>query len=253
MLSACASKPPAPVVERSTIPRAEVPVDGLHTVSRGDTLHGIAFKYGLDYRDIARWNSISAPYTIYPDQIVRLRPLPAGSVRTASAPARTSSTRAVPDRPPPERPEPASPSRSATVTATKKPATVSSSERFNGSWKWPVNGRVLRTFKAGDASRNGIDIAGQEGQSVTAAAAGEVVYSGNGLIGYGELVIVKHDQRMLSAYAHNRRRLVEEGARISQGQKLAEMGRNDRNEQVLHFEIRRDGKPVDPLQYLPKK
>lgn len=86
-----------------------------------------------------------------------------------------------------------------------------------------------------------------------AASSGEVVYSGNGLIGYGELVIIKHDERMLSAYAHNRRRLVAEGETITQGQKIAEVGRNDRNEKVLHFEIRRDGKPVDPLQYLPKR
>lgn len=112
---------------------------------------------------------------------------------------------------------------------------------------------MLRTFKAGDPARNGIDIRGDEGATVRAAGGGEVVYSGNGLIGYGELVIVKHDERMLSAYAHNRRRLVAEGDQVSQGQKIAEVGRNDRSETVLHFEIRRDGKPVDPLQLLPRR
>ena len=112
---------------------------------------------------------------------------------------------------------------------------------------------MLRTFKAGDPSRNGLDIADQSGAPVKATAAGDVVYSGNGLIGYGELVIIKHSDRMLSAYAHNQRRLVAEGERVSQGQVIAEVGSNDRGENLLHFEIRRDGKPVDPRQYLPPR
>ena len=112
---------------------------------------------------------------------------------------------------------------------------------------------MLRTFKAGDPTRNGLDIAGREGQPVLAAGDGEVVYSGNGLIGYGELVIVKHDDRLLSAYGHNRQRLVREGDRVTRGQRIAELGRNDRNEAVLHFEIRRDGKPIDPLGLLPAR
>ena len=112
---------------------------------------------------------------------------------------------------------------------------------------------MLRSFKDGDPSRNGLDIASKEGRAVVAAGPGEVVYSGNGLIGYGELVIIKHDDRMLSAYGHNRQRLVAEGDRITRGQKIAEVGRNDRNEQILHFEIRRDGKPVDPMGYLPRR
>ena len=257
LLGACASKPPAPVVERSTLPRAELPVDGLHRVSRGDTLHGIAFKYGLDYRDIAAWNGIRAPYTIYPDQVVRLQPPPAGSVRTASVPARSATTRPAPAdqhcrRTPPATAGPVSQQTPARAEPAPKPVASQAATASAGAWQWPVQGRVLRSFKAGDPTRNGIDIVGQEGQPVRASAAGEVVYSGNGLIGYGELIIIKHDERMLSAYAHNRRRLVAEGERISQGQQLAELGRNDRNEQVLHFEIRRDGKPVNPLDYLPK-
>ena len=110
---------------------------------------------------------------------------------------------------------------------------------------------MLRSFSANDPARKGLDIAGSEGQAVNAAAAGTVVYSGNGLIGYGELIIIKHSERMLSAYAHNRSRLVAEGAQVRAGQKIAELGRNDRNEQVLHFEIRVNGSPVNPLQYLP--
>mgnify|MGYP001825950664 FL=1 len=118
---------------------------------------------------------------------------------------------------------------------------------------WPTEGRLLSSFKANDSSRNGIEIGGQEGQAIKAAAAGEVVYSGNGLIGYGELIIVKHSDRMLSAYAHNRKRLVSEGQRIAAGELLAEMGRDERNKALLHFEVRVNGSPQDPMKYLPKR
>ena len=118
---------------------------------------------------------------------------------------------------------------------------------------WPTDGRVLSTFRAGDPTRNGIDLRGEEGQPVVATAPGVVVYSGNGLIGYGELLIVKHSDRILSAYAHNRRRLVDEGERVTAGQRIAEMGRDERNQVVLHFEIRVDGAPQDPLKYLPSR
>jgi lipoprotein NlpD len=272
LLGGCAARPPAAVVERSTLPRSEIPVDGLYQVVKGDTLHGIAFKYGLDYRDIASWSRISPPYTIYPDQLVRLRPPPAGGVRTASVPERSATTRPVETRPVPPKDssrQPAPATRAAQVQQTPPPApaavsppprpapasgsSASSAAAGSADWIWPTEGRILRSFKAGDPARNGIAIVGREGQAVFASAAGEVVYSGNGLIGYGELVIIKHGERMLSAYAHNRQRLVAEGDSIKQGQKVAEMGRNDRNEQVLHFEIRRDGKPVNPLEYLPKR
>jgi lipoprotein NlpD len=116
---------------------------------------------------------------------------------------------------------------------------------------WPTDGRILRGFLVNDPARNGLDIAGREGQEIKASAGGTVVYSGNGLIGFGELIIIKHNDRMLSAYAHNRRRIVAEGEEVKQGQKIAELGRNDRNEQILHFEIRVNGRPVDPRKYLP--
>jgi lipoprotein NlpD len=118
---------------------------------------------------------------------------------------------------------------------------------------WPTNGRVISNFKPNDPARNGIEIAGEEGQPIVATAAGEVVYSGNGLIGYGELIIIKHSDRMLSAYAHNRQRLVAEGDRVSAGRKIAEMGRDERNKPVLHFEIRVNGNPGNPLNYLPPR
>lgn len=271
LLSACSTHPPAPVVERSSRPpAAEIPVDGLYRVKRGDTLYGIAFEYDLDFRDLATWNGIAAPYVIYPDQVVRLRRpaspavttagVRAPSSRSSSGPATSTSKAPSTSRPPasadgdgnPKLPTPVAsrptPSPTTTPEASPRPAATG-----GDGWIWPADGRLLRSFKAGDPTRNGIDIAATEGAPVRAAGGGDVVYSGNGLIGYGELVIVKHGERMLSAYAHNRRRLVAEGDRVSQGQKIAEVGRNGQSESVLHFEIRRDGKPVDPLDYLPSR
>ena len=278
LLAACATHPPAPVVERSSRPPpSEIPVDGLYRVERGDTLYAIAFKYGLDHRDIARWNNIASPYTIYPDQALRLRSPPPSSVATTGVPARSSRTTSTTQGSESRSSTPSSGSRSSSsspaagaTTAARSstqqktpesstpaprtpPASSSSGAGSSGGWAWPLEGPVLRSFKAGDPTRKGIDISGSEGAPVRAASGGEVVYSGNGLIGYGELVIVKHDDRMLSAYAHNRRRLVVEGERVSRGQEIAEVGRNDRSETVLHFEIRRDGKPIDPLQLLPSR
>lgn len=120
------------------------------------------------------------------------------------------------------------------------------------AWRWPTQGGITRGFNNG-ASRKGILIAGEGGQPIRAAADGEVVYSGNGLIGYGELIIIKHSDRMLSAYAHNRERLVAEGRRVRAGELIARMGSNEREQFVLHFEIRQDGKPADPMNYLPPR
>jgi lipoprotein NlpD len=134
-------------------------------------------------------------------------------------------------------------SQGKTVVSTADPS----------KWLWPTSGRILSTFRADDPARNGIEIAGEEGQAIVAAAAGEVVYSGSGLIGYGELIIIKHSDRLLSAYAHNRKRLVAEGQAVSAGEKIAEMGRDDRNRTMLHFEIRSNGSPQDPQKFLPKR
>ena len=121
------------------------------------------------------------------------------------------------------------------------------------AWRWPADGNVVGTYAGGDPTRQGIDIAGKAGQPVRAAADGVVVYSGSGLVGYGELVIVKHDDQWLSAYGHNRARLVNEGQLVKAGQQIAEMGRSGASRDMLHFEIRYNGKPVDPQQYLPKR
>ena len=221
----------------------------VYVVQDGDTLYKIAWRYSLDYRDIADWNRISAPYVIYPDQVLKLTDAPARSrsVTTAAAgPAPSSTDRAVSR----SAAEVDYDSRKSQVPASQ-PQTVSTSDP--SKWQWPVEGRILSSFKANDPARNGIEIAGREGQPVKAAAPGEVVYSGAGLIGYGELIIVKHSDRMLSAYAHNRKRLAVEGQQVEAGEKIAEMGKDDRNRAMLHFEIRRDGNPQDPLKYLPRR
>lgn len=211
-------------------------------VQRGDTLYGIAFRAGQDYRDVARWNGIRPPYTIYPGQRLHLR----GRAVVTRSPRR-SPPPVVSARPRP--PAPATRPSSSPSRPTAPPPTQSSGSTI--AWRWPTQGALIGRFVAGDNTRQGIDIAGSGGQAVVAAAAGTVVYSGSGLVGYGELVIIKHSDEWLSAYGHNRRRLVAEGAAVVAGQNIAEMGRTGASRDMLHFEIRRNGKPVDPLPLLP--
>ena len=260
--SAPSTKPQTSIVKR------QLDADGNYYVRRGDTLYAIAFSYGLDPMEVARQNGILSPYTIYPDQKLNLKLSTAGTAKsetssgvkisgaktpgqvttkTITSPA--ASTRTAPE-PVKTTPVPAVAATTVKPTSEKPPV---SSNVDPKSWKWPTNGRVIRGFVAGNPARNGLDIAGKEGQAISASSAGQVVYSGNGLIGYGELIIVKHSEKMLSAYAHNRVRLVKEGDQVWAGQKIAEMGRNSSNEQLLHFEIRALGKPANPLNYLPKK
>lgn len=202
------------------------------TVARGDTLYAIAFRNGVDMRDLARWNGLGPPYTIYPGQ--RLRLFPAGgatAVRGSTA-----------GRLPPTVVKPSTP-----VAPAATPV------RSGFAWRWPADGPVIQRFAAGDATKQGVDIGGSTGQPVRAAADGVVVYSGAGLVGYGELVIIKHSDAWLSAYGHNRKRLVNEGQNVKSGQQIAEMGRSGAAREMLHFEIRHNGKPVDPLSYLPSR
>lgn len=267
---------PAPAQAGAAIPR-----DGRYEVRRGDTLYGIAFRHGLDYREVARWNGIDPPYTIYPGQRLRLRgDIRAGSrgasvtgmpaPRPSTAPVAGTSTR--PANPSPANgpavrapaPTPANPSAPAASTpantAAANPPTRATSTPpapvatgAPGAWRWPANGQLIGRFVAGDPKRQGLDIAGNAGDPVLAAADGVVVYSGAGLVGYGELIIVKHSDEWLSAYAHNRRRLVGEGAQVRGGQQIAELGRSGTSRDMLHFEVRRNGKPIDPLQVLPPR
>ena len=213
-----------------------------HVVKPGDTLYSIAWGYGYDYREIAAWNDIGPPYRIYPGQ--QLRIIPPGP--RAVQPQRS----AGPDTPSPQpRNSPAAPPTKSKQTVEKAPRRPYPSHIH---WRWPVAGRVVQDFSP-TQGKKGVDIAGSPGQAVYAAAPGDVVYSGDGLIGYGNLVIIKHNRTYLSAYAHNRKLLVQEGDRVHAGQKIAEMGQTGAEGSILHFEIRRDGKPVDPEQYLPRR
>lgn len=342
-----------PVKSATTPPKtASAPAD--YTVVRGDTLYGIAFRNRLDFRDLAAWNNINAPYTIYPGQGLRLKapsrttrvtdpPSPAtvtappaarDPVAAATAPAqveiapvpmqpaetpavaasdsgKTQTFAIVDDGTPVATPAPVAPLPDAASTAgTARPEASASApppanspaaaiglpatapkpapphgpvpppsadpppasaptavdatpravvdahapirERDGLRWRWPVNGTVVGRFVEGDPTQQGVDIGGTLGQPVLAAADGDVVYSGNGLIGYGELVIVQHSPGYLSAYGHNQKRLVVEGQKVKAGQPIAEMGRRGGID-MLHFEIRRNGKPVDPLGYLPNR
>lgn len=273
LATACSYHPPAPIEEHSSsIVKRQLNSDGSYYVRKGDTLYAIAFGYGLDPKDVAKWNGISTPYTIYPGQKLQLtasssKRSSAGSeavqITAIESPGQTS-TRAVTTPAPVEKKQskptntPAAKTTAKTETqkpstsnASSKPATIPASAPNN--WKWPTKGSIRRGYVAGDPARNGLDIAGKEGQPVIASASGQVVYSGNGLIGYGELIIIKHNEKELSAYAHNKVRLAHEGDKVTVGQKIAEMGRNASDEQILHFEIRVHGKPVNPLTYLPKK
>ena len=214
-------------------------------VARGDTLFGLAFRNGIDFRDLATWNGIAAPYTIYPGQSIRL--YPAGG-RSASGATPTGSATTVATG----RPKPVTgtvPAATRPVTVPKPVAPVSS----GFSWRWPADGQVIGGFASGDATKQGVDIGGSSGQAVRAAGDGVVVYSGGGLVGYGELIIIKHSESWLSAYGHNRKRLVNEGQNVKAGQQVAEMGRSGASRDMLHFEIRYNGKPVDPLLYLPRR
>jgi lipoprotein NlpD len=200
-------------------------------VQRGQNVYRIATENGLTALDLALWNDIPPPYTIHPGQRLRLYP---GGHRGAAA-------------------RPAVPASRPGTPAASNPAPVVIPAASNIAWRWPADGGVIQTYANGDPTRQGIDIAGKSGQPVRAAADGVVVYSGSGLVGYGELVIVKHNDQWLSAYGHNRARLVNEGQVVKAGQQLAEMGRSGASRDMLHFEIRYNGKPVDPQQYLPRR
>ena len=290
LLAGCFSRPRAVVVERSTEPTVSRsvrhdarPTVREYLVARGDTLYGIAFRHGLDFRELARWNGIPSPYTIYPGQRLRLgsgvaarpatprapvataAPPPARNSITGMPPPATTSAPVAAPRPPTSMPastEPPTPTSSTSASSTATPpasppatpsAPIATRNAQGVSWRWPASGQIVSRFTTGDPTRQGINIAGNGGQPVYAAAAGDVVYSGAGLIGYGELVIIKHSDEFLSAYGHNRKRLVAEGQRVTAGQHIAEMGRSGAARDMLHFEIRRNGKPVDPLPLLPRQ
>lgn len=336
-LAGCASDPAdvedrsigeSPSLQSSAPARVNTPPPGgSYRVVKGDTLYSIAFKRGLDYRDVAAWNGIAAPaYKILVGQEIRLSPPGASSAMPEQRAAPAVATAPVPppvpvaaNTPPaasrspsketgmfedvPAGPAPATaasvPDDSTAATTTVAPAAPISQAKspvvatptpsasapietppatapvakavaeppppakpINDSaalnvggvaWRWPNGGKVIGTYVAGDQTKQGVDIAGSAGDPVLASADGDVVYSGNGLLGYGELIIVKHNASFLSAYGHNRKRLVAEGDKVRAGQQIAEMGSSASSRDELHFEIRKNGKPVNPLDYLPPR
>nr|WP_266171669.1 peptidoglycan DD-metalloendopeptidase family protein [Dyella subtropica] len=326
MLAACVSPRSSVVVEpaggakgQTVAPARAGAPGGSYQVVKGDTLYSIAFRKNVDFRDLASWNGIAAPYTIWPGQMLKLSPSGAapasGASRTTVAatathaaasaaqtqaashppvaaassapgfqavpPASSHSTAAAVSTPSvtaaaattgqataaaastpssatavvPVAGVPATAHTAPTVPQPAPAAPVAAgATRSNGGvlWRWPAEGGLGKRFQSGDAIP-GIEILGKSGDPVRAAADGVVVYSGNGLVGYGELVIIKHNDSFLSAYGHNSKRLVKEGQRVGAGQQIAEMGSTGSTRDELQFQIRRDGNPVDPMAYLPSR
>jgi len=252
----------------------------MYNVQYGDTLYSIAWRYDLDFKSLAQWNNIPKPFTIFPSQRLKMRgpasPSPDknylfGSVEKEKSDI--SSPIEAPDYSDPENIPKAPPILSSSVknkTHTRaprhktrpaaKPVTKTKPEKINLSasfskgkikWSWPISGKVITTYAANNHDRKGIDIKGVSGQKIKSAGKGVVVYSGGGLISYGNLIIIKHNDRFLSAYAHNKKLLVKEGTAVKRGQTIAIIGKTPNVTNLLHFEIRKDGKPVNPLVYLP--
>ncbi|MEG1080741.1 MAG: peptidoglycan DD-metalloendopeptidase family protein [Pseudomonas sp.] len=263
LVSGCSStsSTSARVVDRNApVAKRPVTTSGQYVVRPGDTLFSIAFRYGWDYKALAARNGIVAPYTIRPGQAIRFDGRSSGPasgsttvVTTSSSP---SSKTTVTTRPAgtPAKPVTTIPATPApVVSTTTAPVQVPATERAVGGWAWPATGVLIGKFASNGSLNKGIDIAGDLGQPVFAASDGSVVYAGSGLRGYGELIIIKHSDTYVSAYGHNRRLLVREGQQVKVGQTIAEMGSTGTDRVKLHFEIRRQGKPVDPLQFLPRR
>jgi lipoprotein NlpD len=260
LLAGCTSSPrvPAPVEDRTAMGRSPAPSampageavkplpgsenagkPGYYTVQRGDTLTRIGLDNGQAWRDLVRWNNLSNPDVIEVGQVLRVAP-PGGAVETSGvvvrpiAPSASSSGNATPPK----------------AEASSAPSTTAAIDDGLG-FVWPANGSLIAGFD--EAKNKGLDIAGKAGDPVNAAADGQVVYAGSGLRGYGNLIILKHNNTFLTAYAHNQTLLVKEDQKVRKGQKIAEMGKSDADRVKLHFEVRRQGKPVDPAKFLPAR
>ena len=228
----------APVSDRTSPSPAQKP--SYHLVQKGDTLYSISWRYGVDYKELSVRNGIKKGYTIYPGQKIYLdtsKPSVTNKSSTVKKPSQTTSRTSVAKKPVSTR------STSSTPQATYN----------HFAWQWAARGRIIRNYSPKSGLNKGIDIEGRLGEPVLSAAPGTVVYSGDGLRGYGKLLIIKHNETFLSAYAHNHKLLVKEGEIVKGNQKIAEIGSSGTDTTKLHFEIRREGKPVDPLQYLPKR
>ena len=265
--------PGKPLVSEQSLPLRQ-PESPTRTVVHGDTLYSIAWETGRDYRELAKWNRIQPPFTIKPGQELRVIPPAVEKKATLPAQAKPSAKTTVAKK---TGSKPSNSSRPGKLAAAPvpKPAVVNadrdktkkdaraknktepvksqgSGKTGAGSWAWPADGQILKRYGESDSGK-GLDIGGARGQSVRATAGGRVVYQGSGLRGYGQLIIIKHSDEFLSAYAHNDRIYVKEGDVVKRGQKIADMGSTGTDRVKLHFEIRRQGVPTDPLKYLPKR
>jgi lipoprotein NlpD len=283
VLAGCASQAPAPVSDTAAGVQAVAEVrPGYYVVKKGDTLYRIALEHGQDYKDLIAWNKLENPNRIEVGQQLRVVP-PEGTPVAVTKPISTTAPVEVKPvaaagigsetlkREPKGgklpyseenlaklraaegsqvAPSPVTEEKSASPPAGGEPVTAEDGI----DWAWPLSGKLVATFSdSGGQINKGLDIAAKVGDPVQAAALGKVVYVGTGLRGYGNLVIVRHSASFLSAYAHNSKVLVKEGAAVTKGQKIAEVGNSDADQPKLHFEIRRQGKPVDPAKYLPPK
>ncbi|SAL67943.1 peptidase [Caballeronia peredens] len=289
-LAACSTRMDmAPVVDRTGAPIGTTaaqtpdngpPPPGYYRVKPGDTLYRIALENGQNYHDIAAWNNLTNPNQIEVGQLMRVAPpganVAASTPGVSTAPITSGGVQAQPlnganpyaspqpgasPQPPYYGPNSGMAPAPGAATAMTPPPVVPGVAGAPGAdasaaapagqpaFIWPARGPIIGTFD--DAKNKGLNIGGAAGDAVNASADGRVVYSGNGLRGYGNLIIIKHDATFLTAYAHNRALMVKEGDAVTKGQKIAEMGNSDSDRVMLHFEVRRQGKPVDPLKYLP--
>jgi lipoprotein NlpD len=277
----------APLAPPSVAPQATAAAPGTYVVKRGDTLYSIALDSGLDYRDLAGWNGIADPNVIREGQVLSLKAPPSEVQVRPITGAGGVQVRPLTGTEPPR---PVAPPSDALVTEPKalklpyseenlallsktRPAALGTEpkpvvapvqppkpepaakpeeqEEDAVEWIWPASGKIIAAFS--DPANKGVDISGRKGEPVQASAGGRVVYVGEGLRGYGKLVIIKHNNTYLSAYAHNDTILVKEGQTVVKGQKIGEIGSTGTDQTKLHFEIRRQGKPVDPLKFLPER
>jgi lipoprotein NlpD len=220
----------------------------VHVVRAGDTLFSIAWQYGVDQRDLARWNGVTNPNVIHVGQRLRLAPPSTGTATPTSA-QKTAVPATRGGAPPSGSARGSSPA--AKPSGAKAPAESALPNLPPPQWTWPADGQVVTRFGSHDGIATGIGIGGRAGDPVHAAAAGRVVYAGSGLVGYGQLVIIKHNETYLTAYGYNSELLVKQGQDVTRGQTIASLGLGPERQPRLHFEIRRNGVPVDPLQFFP--
>ncbi|PXX92003.1 peptidase M23 [Marinobacter vulgaris] len=231
---------------------------GRHVVKPGETLYSIAWRYGRDYRELGDANNIAPPYDVRAGRVLRLdvrgNVTSSGDNRGGGKPVASSSpARSAPGVSRQQAPKPESKPSVSRAPDRSSPLSGQTQTVASINWRWPHVGTVIAGYSTSGKVNKGIDIAGKEGDAVRAAASGNVVYAGSGLLGYGNLIIVNHNEHYLSAYAHNRKILVREGEDVNAGQVIAELGNSGTDRPRLHFEIRKNGNPVDPAHYLPSR